>query len=673
MRVASWILAKAPSFTISEVFDELSEYYGGDFDAAEKQWTRDKERLQKLGIPLRYVDHQREYVLHLNEYYLPAIRFAHEERAVLSMAGQAALRISGNPFSGELLSALRKLRCADADAPEALALPMGRREDDLDPVRSRDVEATIKDALIRRKRVSMRYFSAWSSSEAEREVDVFGFAWRRGVWFFVGYCHLRRAVRVFYPTRVREIAVNGKNPGSPDYEIPADFDIRPFVAQKEWDYWVHAPLPATVRFAGSLAPIAASLVPSARLDAQPDGTVLAQLSVRSLGALVRQCLAWGGDAELIEPADGRARARRMLERLGAELARPRDPNAVPSHRRSSSRAAAARRDADEPGYLRMVRRFLILIPFVAHRGKVHWKEVRDVIGYRSIAELWDDLDVARSFEIPGASGETIDIELRGQYVCCWLPRGFNKPPRLTVLEAAALLTSLRALGDASGEALGRAIRRLRQAFPCGDDVTRTDTLLANLTRMLAIEEPPRSPFHGTLQDAIERRQELTLAYFAASREVTFQPVVEPVQLLVHRGHWYLEAFAVGPRETRVYRLDRISGVTAAGRTFDARIPTAEVAALFSFPSITIAWLRYSARLATYVQEHFGEVPAHPDGSFTVEWAMRGARESFLSWILGFGGECAIEHPPALRDALEHRRAVLLERYADVTPPGTVAA
>jgi proteasome accessory factor B len=46
---------------------------------------------------------------------------------------------------------------------------------------------------------------------------------------------------------------------------------------------------------------------------------VARLEVRNLRGLVRQALAWGPEAELLEPAEGRAMAREMLATLAAAL------------------------------------------------------------------------------------------------------------------------------------------------------------------------------------------------------------------------------------------------------------------------------------------------------------------------------------------------------------------
>ena len=149
----------------------------------------------------------------------------------------------------------------------------------------------------------------------QRQVNVYGWALRRGEWILVGHCHLRKAVRIFYLSRCRKLKKNGVRAQDPDYQIPADFDIRRWSRQQVWDYDVHAPLSAVVRFRGSLARVAKQLLPEAKLSTEPSGARIARLEVRNLRGLVRQALAWGLEAELVEPVEGRAMAREILERV----------------------------------------------------------------------------------------------------------------------------------------------------------------------------------------------------------------------------------------------------------------------------------------------------------------------------------------------------------------------
>jgi predicted DNA-binding transcriptional regulator YafY len=177
------------------------------------------------------------------------------------------------------------------------------------------------DAWERRRRTAISYWRTSSGDVVEREVDVYGWARRRGEWIFVGWCHLRKGVRIFYLSRVRALKVNTRGDKKGDYKIPADFDIRRWSRQEIWDYDVHAPMEARVRFRGSLARIARQLLPSARVSTADDGARVAKLEIRNLRGLVRQALAWGPEAELVAPEEGRAMAREILSRLHASAER----------------------------------------------------------------------------------------------------------------------------------------------------------------------------------------------------------------------------------------------------------------------------------------------------------------------------------------------------------------
>ena len=254
---------------------------------------------------------------------LPRLEFSPEEAAVLWTAGQAALRTDDHPLSEDLETALRKLAVGAKGLPPRRRPARGRLGCD-PPVGGRKWLGLLADVVERRKRLRIGYRKT-DGSTTERMVDVYGYAWRRGHWIFVGHCHLRGGVRMFYLDRVRAMAVDPARARGADFSVPADFDIRTWSRQETWEYFEHEPREAVVRFRGSLAALAAQLLP--RPPSPASRTVPAWPGSRSAtcAGLVRQALAWGPEAELLEPAEGRALAREILaalsERLGKEVAR----------------------------------------------------------------------------------------------------------------------------------------------------------------------------------------------------------------------------------------------------------------------------------------------------------------------------------------------------------------
>ena len=320
LKLAAWLHARREPATREEIYAAFRDDYTGKPDACEKKWTRDKQDLRRLGILVGFLAEEGDhgaYLLDPAACALPKLEFTPEEAAVLWTAGQAALRTHDHPLRDDLEMALRKLVVgAKGLPPRAASLEIAGTELEREKVRAWLEKLT--EAVERRKRVRIVYRRT-DGSVSTRHVYVYGYAWRRGQWIFVGHCHLRNAVRLFLLDRVQELVLDPVDKKRADYEIPKAFDIHDWSRQETWDYLVHAPRDAAVRFRGSLARIASQLIPGAKVSNEPGGSRMARFTVRNLRGLVRQALAWGPEAELVEPADGQAVAREMLATLRARL------------------------------------------------------------------------------------------------------------------------------------------------------------------------------------------------------------------------------------------------------------------------------------------------------------------------------------------------------------------
>lgn len=320
LKVVAYLLSRQDVVPRDDIWEEFKDEYTGSFAAKEKKWTRDKKALEEAGIAIQFIEGEvgteSGYRLDPREYSLPSIAFTPEEMAVLRAAGSAATRLAGHPWQPDLDSALRKLRWFGAEGPFKVARPaITYPEREVGAHEARFVEV-VREAVQRRKRVRLKYFTAKSQEEKEREVDVYGYAWRRGVWLFAGYCHARKALRVFYVSRVRELTIlNGKKE-KPDYDIPRDFDIHTFSDQQPWDYWVHEPKAVQVLFRATpeldiTSALVAQQLPGARIEEQAEG-VLATVSATNADALVRHAFSLGLDVEIVAPPEVRVAARELL-------------------------------------------------------------------------------------------------------------------------------------------------------------------------------------------------------------------------------------------------------------------------------------------------------------------------------------------------------------------------
>jgi len=330
IRIITWMKARAEPFTRDDLVEAFPVEYAGSPAAVEKKFLRDKAAVERLGIALRLDEGETtSYLVDRTSLHLATVDFGRGEAAVVWMAGRAAARAANHPLAAELTSALRKLMVGTGGLPGTVPGPGALAP----PAESQALASRLEllaDAVQRRRRLHLGYRGA-SGLETARDVDVYGYGLRDGEWFFVGHCHLRGARRIFFLRRVTALkagrdeghdCVVPKDVKGHDFAVPRDFDFDQWKTQRPWDYLAHPPLEAVVRLGGDLAPMARRLLPRAVISVAKDGRREARLQVRNLDGLVRQVLAWGPDAELVAPPEGRQRAHAILDALaGAHASR----------------------------------------------------------------------------------------------------------------------------------------------------------------------------------------------------------------------------------------------------------------------------------------------------------------------------------------------------------------
>ena len=103
-----------------------------------------------------------------------------------------------------------------------------------------EIYATLEAATRMRKRVTLTYQAATNGLTTRRDLDPYAMVYREGAWLVVGWCHLRQEVRSFRVDRIHE-AVMAPKPKSPDFERPADFDVKSYATRSPWTFSTEPP------------------------------------------------------------------------------------------------------------------------------------------------------------------------------------------------------------------------------------------------------------------------------------------------------------------------------------------------------------------------------------------------------------------------------------------------
>lgn len=309
------------------------DYRGENEQSTRRKFERDKAELSKLGLTLRYVSDEEAgdgYVLD-DDAFLPEIALELPEYALLGAAARAALSDRSFPFPVALRLALAKLDADHGDEADASFRLTTFASTDAytggDAAESRGVLEALSDALVRRKRVHLRYrrpadrhapegtsvsadgsLTTTGFVESERDVDPYGISLRRGAWYLVGHDHHSSSIRVFRVNRVTAIEVNPSKPGSPDFELPEDFALDSVLAVSPLGFPLHAPERVVVEVDRDVAFMMERRWGAPTGDATRE-RVRFEFETSNVDYVVDHVLELGRHAVLLEPPRGRALLR----------------------------------------------------------------------------------------------------------------------------------------------------------------------------------------------------------------------------------------------------------------------------------------------------------------------------------------------------------------------------
>lgn len=284
-----------------------------------------------------------------------------------------------------------------------------------------------------------------------------------------------------------------------------------------------------------------------------------------------------------------------------------------------------------------LRRLLFLVPFVSRKQGQSVDEVARAVGVTR-SELLQELELLTFVgRPPFQPGDYVDVYVEDDKVYVDLDQRLSAPPRLTANEGVALAAAAALLKPAAGGALATALERLEKVLP-----PQAQARYRDMTRQLDVA-PEAPDAVSLLSQAIVEHREVELDYVPLSRGTKDHRRVQPWELFSHRGQWYLSAFCLTRVGPRLFRVDRLEGLTLTDTRFTPPPEPAHTrpgAGAIERP----VKVRFAPELARWQKERFGEGgELQADGSLVV--TVPGDSERWLTrWILSFGGGAVVLEP-----------------------------
>jgi predicted DNA-binding transcriptional regulator YafY len=164
----------------------------------------------------------------------------------------------------------------------------------------------LRKATHEHRQVSVLYQSARDNKKTKRKIDPYALMFRAGLWYLIGYCHLRAAPRTFRMDRIQKLTLLPQS-----FELPENFDVHRYLEKEFKD---QPSIQARLQFATEATPIVKSnQILWESVTENPDGSMVVTLTAPDLPWLASMVLSFASLVTVLEPLELREMVIEWLE------------------------------------------------------------------------------------------------------------------------------------------------------------------------------------------------------------------------------------------------------------------------------------------------------------------------------------------------------------------------
>ena len=315
-------------------------------------------------------------------------------------------------------------------------------------------------------------------------------------------------------------------------------------------------------------------------------------------------------------------------------------------------------------------RLLTMVPWLLNRQGV---EIEEAAREFNVSPTQIEADLALLFlcGTPGGyHGDLIEAEWESGRVYLANADTIDRPLRLGVDEALALIVGLRALAAVPGigerDAVVRALAKLEAAT--GSASARTARI------QVLIDAEAGGENIAAANQALAAHQRIHLRYLVPGRDESTERDVDPMRLINVDAHWYLEGWCHRAEDVRLFRLDRVEALTILDEN-GTPPPMAQPRDLGSGvftprPEDQLVRLALGPE-AVWVSDYYPieRIERTPDGGAVID--LRTADTAWLRRLMWqLGSQATVLEPAQLAREVELGARAALEAYAGSAVTGS---
>ncbi|NWN86991.1 MAG: WYL domain-containing protein [Micrococcaceae bacterium] len=553
-----WLLleAGAAGRTKSDIFNYLYEHQNTSDTAKQRQFSRDKEALAAIGVPVQW--HQNTiaddvYVIDPDRLYLPELSLTDEEILALHQARALWMK---TPIEDAIHSALARMT-----AGQPVSRPMVGAQLATSQTLLTDLVAAARDQTP----IRFQYRTVEQDDVVTRRLRPWAVLMAHQHWYVVGWDLDRAGERIFRLSRIESTtitplpsdALRGQERNS---ARPAHFDIAEIRQRLRTDQqptdayvWLTENTPSSLR-------VRADIVDSTA------GWELAHFTYRDPLKAAASIVALGSQA-IVDTRHG----TELAELVSDILAIIRDAHAGTSALSvpKLTKVARTRRRAGDKDVIS--RRLGIVAVVNHHGGALSRQQLRQRFGINETT-LTDDLSAMQFWGLPETdfAGGQFELDPTADPVEITNAELLAQPWQLSAPEALGIISGLNAVPTIPGvtkvqEAAAQSLAtKLRDAIDMVNPTVDAHDPIVHPDLSLGEDDEVAEVLH----QAAQLHRVVDISYFSESSGQISTRAIEPLQLVYASGHGYVRAWCRETNSLRTFRVDRTGTASITDEYFD---------------------------------------------------------------------------------------------------------
>lgn len=653
-----WLLleAGATGRTKTDIFSYLYNQDNTSAAAKERQFSRDKEALTAIGVPVEWRQQtaaEDVYLIDHDRLYLPDLALTNNEILALDQARALWMR---TPIEDAIHSALARMTSQQPTTPPVVGAQLAT---------SQTLLTDLVAAAREQTPIKFRYRSVGDRNIAVRNIRPWAVLMAHQQWYLVGWDFDRCEERLFKLSRIESKTISqlSSEVSTDQHEVslrPADFNIE---ATRQRLHTQQAP--AAEAYVWIAADTPSKLRIRADILEHRDGWELAHFTYRDPLQTAASVAALTTSAQ-VDRRHNMELAELVFDILA--IVRDRHQGSSDLHVPTLAKVTRPRR---RPGDKDVISRRLGIVAVInQHGGALSRHKLRQRFGIDD-ATLTQDLSAMQFWGMPEMdfAGRQFEVDPYEDPVQINNAELLAQPWQLSAPEALGLISGLSAVPTIPGisstqQAAAESLeKKLRDAVELIAPQVGAPDAVVHPNLSLGEDNEVATVLH----QAAQAHRVVQMSYYSESSGAISTRSIEPFQLIYATGNGYVRAWCQNTADHRTFRIDRIGWATMTDEHF---VPTTHQ---IDGATITPSLQEESIKVTLHATHRYRDVIGayHPlatavagDGSIFAQLAFR-SLTPLLELLTTHPGQVVIVEPAQVRSTIWEQtdRALRLSQEA----------